>query len=75
MALKVADLGHNTSPLDINIKWVKVLEEEMFRQGDQEKARHLPVSPLCDRDKNGVTCAQVNFWLKNYCLTKLLLVA
>jgi cAMP-specific phosphodiesterase 4 len=59
MALKVADLGHNSAPLAVNIKWVDVLEEEMFQQGDKEKEQGLPVSPLCDREKSGVTSAQV----------------
>jgi hypothetical protein len=35
------------------------LEEEFFRQGDREKANELSVSPLMDRDKNGITMSQV----------------
>ena len=30
----------------------------MFRQGDLEKARGYPVSPLMDRDKEGITKSQ-----------------
>ena len=29
--------------------WVKRLEEELFRQGDKERATKMPVSPLMDR--------------------------
>lgn len=36
-----------------------MLEEEFFRQGDMEKALKLPVSPLFDRTKPGVTKSQV----------------
>ena len=40
-------------------RWVSNLEEELFRQGDQEKLLGLSVSPLFDRDKPGVTKSQV----------------
>lgn len=30
----------------------------MFRQGDQERALRLPVSPLMDRSKSGITKSQ-----------------
>ena len=30
----------------------------MFQQGDQEKALRLPVSPLMDRSKSGITKSQ-----------------
>ena len=58
MALKCADLGHLASPQRVHRKWVHLLEEEMFRQGDLEKARGYPVSPLMDRDKGGITKSQ-----------------
>ena len=34
------------------------LEEEFFQQGDKERAAGLPISPLMDRNKDGVTKAQ-----------------
>ena len=41
------------------MKWVKRLEEEMFRQGDQERVHNLPISPLMDRLKGqGITKSQ-----------------
>ncbi len=36
-----------------------MLEEEFFRQGDQERALGLPISPLFDRAKQGVSKSQV----------------
>lgn len=59
MALKCADLGHLASPRVVHKKWVQHLEEEFFRQGDREKQNGLTVSPLMDRDKNGITKSQV----------------
>ena len=59
MALKWADIGHLASSLNVHLRWVKRLEEEMFRQGDQERAHGLPVSPLMDRLKGqGITKSQ-----------------
>jgi cAMP-specific phosphodiesterase 4 len=64
MVLKVADLGHTYSPLDQHLRWAAALEEELFRQGDKERGRGLPVSPLCDRHKpgGGVTQSQSGFF-------------
>jgi hypothetical protein len=59
MAIKVADMGGNCTRLPQYLRWVGVLEEEMFLQGDKEKALGLPVSPLCDRAKGGVSTSQV----------------
>lgn len=59
VALKCADLGHLASPRPVHRKWVCFLEEEFFRQGDSEKENQLSVSPLMDRDKNGITKSQV----------------
>lgn len=61
MCLKCADLGHVTLSWSQHSRWVERLEEEMFRQGDQERARGLPVSPLMDRSKQGISKAQVYF--------------
>lgn len=59
MALKLSDLGHLAAPLAVHLRWVRGLEEEFFRQGDKEKACNLPISPLFDRSKPGVTKSQV----------------
>ena len=60
--MKCADLGHLASAEDVHIKWVTLLEEEMFLQGDLEKAKGYPVSPLMDRDKAGVSKSQTGFF-------------
>ena len=61
-ALKCSDLGHLTSSPEVHKRWVAQLEEEMFRQGDQERALGQPVSPLMDRTKGGVTKSQTGFF-------------
>ncbi|KAJ9531179.1 hypothetical protein QJQ45_001023 [Haematococcus lacustris] len=59
IALKLADLSNLAKERDVYLKWVACLEEEAFLQGDKEKAAGLPVSPLYDRDKPGITKSQV----------------
>eukprot|EP00191_Tetraselmis_sp_GSL018_P003214 CAMPEP_0177604164 /NCGR_PEP_ID=MMETSP0419_2-20121207/15961_1 /TAXON_ID=582737 /ORGANISM="Tetraselmis sp., Strain GSL018" /LENGTH=665 /DNA_ID=CAMNT_0019098107 /DNA_START=632 /DNA_END=2626 /DNA_ORIENTATION=+ len=49
MAIKVADLGHNSLPIELSKQWVMRLEEEFFRQGDLERRMGMKVSPLMDR--------------------------
>ncbi|KAA6423303.1 MAG: 3,5-cyclic-nucleotide phosphodiesterase [Trebouxia sp. A1-2] len=62
MALKCADLGHLAAPWAVHQKWVAALEEELFRQGDNEKQLQMLVSPLMDRTKGGITKSQVGFF-------------
>jgi len=56
-----ADLGHNCKKYEISKKWIKVLCEEFWIQGDKEKSLGIPVSFLCDRDKIDVPSSQVGF--------------
>ncbi|KAJ9513056.1 hypothetical protein QJQ45_029455 [Haematococcus lacustris] len=62
LALKCADLGHTAAALPVHLKWVAGLEEEFFRQGDAERAAGLPISPLFDRMKQGISKSQVGFF-------------
>ncbi|KAG2485174.1 hypothetical protein HYH03_016064 [Edaphochlamys debaryana] len=62
LAMKAADLGHLGEQLEVHKKWLAGLEEEFFRQGDKEKALGLPISPLFDRAKQGVSKSQVGFY-------------
>lgn len=74
MALKLADMGHLSAPLPVHLRWVAALEEEFFRQGDAEKACHMPVSPLFDRNRPGVTKSQVCDCFENSPRTNISLV-
>ncbi|GFH21958.1 phosphodiesterase [Haematococcus lacustris] len=58
MALKCSDLGHLAAPFPVHLAWVSRLEAEFFEQGDAERALGLPISPLCDRTKQGITKSQ-----------------
>ena len=59
--IHLADLGHNAKLFEISIKWVEILSEEFWKQGDLEKDLNLPVSFLCDRDDINIPKSQVGF--------------
>jgi cAMP-specific phosphodiesterase 4/high affinity cAMP-specific and IBMX-insensitive 3',5'-cyclic phosphodiesterase 8 len=61
-ALKCADLGHTFLPIDQHVRWVALLEQEYFLQGDLEKSRGMPITPLFDRSKPGITRSQMGFF-------------
>ena len=59
--IHLADLGHNAKVFQISLKWVEILSEEFWKQGDLEKDLNLPVSFLCDRDDINIPKSQVGF--------------
>ena len=59
--IHMADLGHNCKKFEISKIWIKLLCEEFWMQGDKEKAKGLPISFMCDRDKIDVPASQVGF--------------
>ena len=59
--IHAADLGHNCKKFEISIKWVEILCNEFWIQGDMEKKKGIPVSFLCDRDVIDVPASQVGF--------------
>jgi hypothetical protein len=59
--IHLADLAHNTRLFSISLKWVSLLSEEFWRQGDLEKQRNLPISFLCDRENTNVPQSQKGF--------------
>ncbi|GMH44924.1 hypothetical protein BSKO_12881 [Bryopsis sp. KO-2023] len=62
IALKCSDVGHLACSRVVHKKWVALLEEEFFRQGDQERMNGMKISPLMDRLKPGITKSQVGFF-------------
>ena len=52
MCLKVSDVSHPSKEMKAHKAWSVMITEEFFFQGDLEKERGLPPSPLCDRVKN-----------------------
>jgi hypothetical protein len=65
--LHTADLSHNFRKFEISLRWVELLLNEFWNQGDKEKELGLPISFLCDREDIDVPKSQVNF-LKTFSL-------
>uniref|UniRef100_A0A1W7RAV0 Phosphodiesterase n=1 Tax=Hadrurus spadix TaxID=141984 RepID=A0A1W7RAV0_9SCOR len=56
-----ADLSNPTKPLDLYRKWVNLIMEEFFQQGDKEREMGMDISPMCDRYNVTVEKSQVGF--------------
>ena len=48
-SLHVADVSNPARPHAVCVKWAAAVQEEFFRQGDQERALQLPLSMFMDR--------------------------
>ena len=59
--IHTADLAHNSKLFKISLKWVELLSEEFWLQGDKEKSLGISISFLCDRNKVNIPKNQVNF--------------
>ncbi|XP_076355145.1 3',5'-cyclic-AMP phosphodiesterase 4C-like isoform X3 [Tachypleus tridentatus] len=56
-----SDLSSPTKPLEMYKKWVDLLMEEFYQQGDKEREQGLDISPMCDRHNATVEKSQVGF--------------
>ena len=56
-----ADISNPGKPMKIYSKWVDLIFEEFFLQGDLESKSNLPISLLCDRSNTNISKAQIGF--------------
>ncbi|XP_017769760.1 PREDICTED: cAMP-specific 3',5'-cyclic phosphodiesterase isoform X4 [Nicrophorus vespilloides] len=56
-----ADLSNPTKPLALYRRWVDLLMEEFFQQGDREREARMDISPMCDRHSATIEKSQVGF--------------
>ncbi|XP_055910037.1 cAMP-specific 3',5'-cyclic phosphodiesterase isoform X5 [Eupeodes corollae] len=56
-----ADLSNPTKPLALYKRWVELLMEEFFLQGDKERENGMDISPMCDRHNATIEKSQVGF--------------
>lgn len=56
-----ADLSNPTKPLALYRRWVDLLMEEFFLQGDKEREQNMDISPMCDRHSATIEKSQVGF--------------
>eukprot|EP00929_Paragymnodinium_shiwhaense_P022471 TRINITY_DN14354_c0_g1_i2.p1 TRINITY_DN14354_c0_g1~~TRINITY_DN14354_c0_g1_i2.p1 ORF type:complete len:955 (-),score=190.30 TRINITY_DN14354_c0_g1_i2:97-2904(-) len=58
---RAADIGHSAKPWKQHEEWAQRITSEFHKQGDEEQALGLPLSPLCDRTNFVLSVAQVGF--------------
>ena len=59
--LHAADISNPVKPRSVFAKWVDRVSTEFFLQGDAEKERSLPISPMMDRSNADIPSMEVNF--------------
>lgn len=63
LIMKTADISNVSRPFELANKWVDILNEEFFRQGDQEKALGIGLtSQLNDREHSDKPKSQIGFY-------------
>mmetsp|Transcript_50604 Transcript_50604/g.130475 ORF Transcript_50604/g.130475 Transcript_50604/m.130475 type:complete len:478 (-) Transcript_50604:579-2012(-) len=60
-ALHCADIANSAKPWETSEPWADRVLNEFFHQGDLEKEKSLPVSPLCDRESTVKKKSQVSY--------------
>ena len=55
------DISNPSKPFRIYNKWVGLLFEEFFKQGDKERSKGMKISFLCDRETVKIEDSQVKF--------------
>lgn len=61
MLLKLSDISNPFRPWDVAHRWSDLIVEEFFRQGEEERARHLAISPFMDRCNPQIAKSQTTF--------------
>ena len=62
-AIKFADLGHSFKPFHLHEQWTTRITNEFWEVGDREKSVGVPISPLCDREKDrNIPQSQLGFF-------------
>jgi len=59
--LHAADVSNLAKPFNLSSQWTMRCLQELFAQGDHERALGRPISPLCDRTTVDVPGSQVGF--------------
>jgi len=49
-AIILSDIGHAAKTFPLHARWSRLVRQEFFQQGDEERRLGLPISPLCDRN-------------------------
>lgn len=61
LCIHAADVSNPAKPFVVYKKWVDLVFQEFFTQGDTEKKSGLQVTLLCDRETTSISKSQVGF--------------
>ena len=61
LILHCCDISHPSKEWGLHSQWTGLFIEEFFQQGDEERKRGLPYTPLCDRNSTLVPESQIGF--------------
>lgn len=61
LTLHYADVSNPSRPPQSSQRWTKMVCEEFFRQGDLERHKQFPISPMFDRNDQNVPKSQRGF--------------
>ena len=56
-----ADISHCSKDFEISFKWTELINQEFWREGDEEKEKNMQVGFLCDRNKADTPTSQIGF--------------
>ena len=57
------DLSHATKLESMYLKWTNYITQEFWALGDKERSMKVPISPLCDRERdNNIAKSQMGFF-------------
>ncbi|EEH60719.1 uncharacterized protein MICPUCDRAFT_4522, partial [Micromonas pusilla CCMP1545] len=59
--LHAADISNAVKPFKTYEKWAHRVLGEFFNQGDMERARGVPISPMMDSSSTNAASSQINF--------------
>ena len=57
--IHAADLSNPTKPLELYKRWVDLISQEFFTQGDKEREGGIDISPMCDKFNATIEKTQV----------------
>ena len=62
--IHISDISNPSKKGDVYDKWVDLVLNEFFDQGDLEKNKNLPISFMCDRFNTSKPKSQIGFIVK-----------
>ena len=59
--IHTADISHCSKEFEISYKWTELINQEFWREGDEEKEKKMQVGFLCDRNNADIPTSQIGF--------------